>query len=75
MAAKQASVPTSVIEDKLDTLFELHRSIAFGNTMRMQADGAKLFMVKAYLTFASNNELPGYENGGDGWTQLFNAKV
>ena len=40
-----------------------------------QKGDAKDTMVKAYITYASNPNLPGYENGGEGWVAKFNQAV
>ena len=78
IADSPTKLTKSVIEDQLEQMFEAHRVEAFervmDKTLEKKSD-AQLFMVKAYITYASCETLEGYPNGGKSWLIEFNDCV
>lgn len=66
------NAPLSEVHILLEALFEEHREQAFAEILKRPNDTenkrtAKIFMIKAFLTFGSSKDLAGYANGGKSW--------
>ena len=58
----------------IDSLFEQNRTTAYQKVLAVTVSKpgeASMMMSKAYLTYVSNDNLEGYEGGGQGWLKHY----